>query len=334
MHLPVHRIRPAGSHSRRCAKAVVAVVTASSLVLSACSSGQREYPSKKMELLVAFDAGSAPDTVARAFAASLEEVAGNTVLVVNKPGAGGILGTTEAMVAAPDGYNLSLAGITSFTSAPLMQDVKYSAEDFRSVIGVAEQPFAVSTSADSGIKSIEDLKTLGRPVTFGILGIGHASQVLLAEILKQQGVEGRAVPFNGSSAVVQAAISGEIDIAVTDANTPIPRIENNELTPLAITGQERLPSLPDVPTVTELGYPEADYTVSQALVVPAGIEEETYEKLQELSREAVQSESYQTFLEDTNTRLTAVDGDAWMTEYVPAEKNDLAAAYEELGIEP
>lgn len=313
-------------------KSVAAVITIAALALSACSGEIREYPARKIEIVVGYGAGSANDVVARAFAAAFEETSGANVLVVNRPGAAGIVASTEAMMAPADGYNLLLAPISAFTNAPLMQDVHYSSEDFRTVASLAEQPFAIAVPADAPYDSLADLAEAPDALTYATLGIGHASHVLMAEVLDDIGASGRAVPFEGGGLVVQSTVSNETDIAVANSSSVIERVRSGELKAIAVTGAERTPELPDVPTITEQGFPQSDYMVAQALAVPADTPDDVATKLEELSAAAIETDTYQTFLESSNNRVPDMSGREWMRDYAPHEMDRLATAYEELGI--
>lgn len=313
-------------------KTVAAVLTTAALVLTACSSTLAEYPARKIEIVVGYGAGSANDVVARAFAAGMEEVSGANVLVVNRPGAAGIVASTEAMLAAADGYNLLLAPISAFTNAPLMHEVHYSSDDFHTVASLAEQPFAIAVRADAPYDSLADLANASGALTYATLGIGHASHILIAEILDDIGASGRPVPFEGGGLVVQSTVSGETDIAVANSSSVIERIRSGELKALAVTGTERTEELPEVPTVHEAGFPQSDYLVSQALAVPADTPEDIVNRLEELSAEAIQTDTYQAFLKASNNRVPPISGPEWMRDYAPNEKDRLATAYEELEI--
>lgn len=314
-------------------KTLIAMISLMGVFLAGCSTGDFEYPSKKMELIVGYGAGSANDTIARSYASALEEVSGATVLVVNRPGAGGIISATEAMLAPADGYSLLLAPISAFTTAPLMQEVYYSPEDFRTVSALAEQPFAITVAADSPYDSLEDLGKVDS-LTSAILGEGHASQVVIGTIMQQLGSQIRSVPFDGSGAVLQSVISGETDVAITDANTAYQRVRSGELKALAVTGSQPMEVFPGVPTVSEAGFPEADYMVTQALAVPVGTPDEIVKKLEELSDRAVGTATYQDFLAATNTFVPEMEGSEWMENYEPSEMERLKKAYTELGIGP
>lgn len=308
-----------------------ALLSASALVLTGCSGGEDEYPSEAAEMVVGYGAGGANDTVARSFAAALEEPFGESVLVVNRPGGGGTIAATEAAAAEADGYNLFVAPVAAFTSATLMQDVSYTNEDFRSIAPIAEQGYVVVTREGSEWNSLEDVENANGTVTHSSFGEGHASHLVAGEILHKMGVEGQAVPFDSSTEAIQSVINGNTELGVIDVATALPRIESGELKALAATG-EPPEELADVPTVTEAGFPEAEYLVTQALVVPADTPDEIVEVLSQDTEEALQSDSYQEFLDTSYNTVPESSGEDWMAEFVPAEKVRYEEAYERLGI--
>lgn len=307
------------------------LLSASALVITGCSGGG-EYPSESAEMLVGYGAGGANDTVARSFAAALEEPFGQSVLVVNRPGGGGTIAATEAAAAEADGYNLFMAPIGAFTSAMLMQDVNYEIEDFRSVAPVAQQGYVVVTREAAEWNSLEDLEGAQGTVTHSSFGEGHASHLVGGEILHKMNVEGQAVPFDSSAEAVQSVINGDTDLGVLDIATALPRIESGELKALVRTGEDAPEALADVPTVTDAGYSEADYLVSQGLVLPADTPDDVAEVLAEDAAEALESSSYQEFLDTSHNTVPEISGEEWITEFVPAEKTRYEEAYERLGI--
>ncbi|MGD7002584.1 Bug family tripartite tricarboxylate transporter substrate binding protein [Corynebacterium halotolerans] len=318
------------------ARAVMAVVVLAGLLLSGCQANAQsvgEYPSKRVQLLVGYGAGGANDTTARSFGQAFEEVSGETMLVVNRPGAGGIIGATEAMLDAPDGHRLFLAPIAAFTSAPLQQDVRYGDEDFRSFAVLTEQPLVMVAPADSPYDSIEDLAEAEGPLTHTTFGEGHMTQLVAGEVLHSLDVESQAIPFDGSPSAVQSVVNGESDLGVIDITSARPRVQSGDLKALAVTGPVRAEGLEDAPTVTEAGFPEADYVVSQALVGPADVPDEIAEEIEKLAAEAVKQPVFRDYLETTGSHLPDSPGPEWMTDYVPAERNRTEESYDKLGVE-
>lgn len=331
------------THITRPAQKFLALITSLALMLTltACDNIQREFPSKKIQVLVGYGAGGLNDSVARALAASLEDVSGQTVLVVNRPGAGGIIAATEAMLAPKEGYNLFLAPSAAFTSSVLLHEVKYSAEDFAGVAAVSQQPFVLVTAGDQGtppkenrpdIHSIEDLQK-DREVVYGAYGEGHATHMITALFLKDAHIPGRVVPFESTATAAQSVINREVDLAAIDLPGALPRIASGELRALAISGGKRSPALPEVPSFSELGYERSDFSGSQGLVAPSGVDPETLQKLRELTQEALQSPRYQEFIESSKLTFPAdTDGERWLHGDIPAEHERFNSAYQELGV--
>lgn len=121
-------------------------------------------------------------------------------------------------------------------------------------------------------------------------------------------------------------------MSVTNVSAFMERVNSGELRLVAVTGDSRMEELPDVPTLDELGYPEADYVSTQALTAPAETPEDIQETLRQLTLEAMQTDSYQEFLQNTYTTLPDMTGEEWLNEYTREEYERLGRSYEELGI--
>lgn len=306
------------------------------LVLSGCQAtvSSDTYPSKRMQILVGYGAGGSNDTTARSFGKAVEEVSGGTALVVNRPGAGGIIAATEAMLEAADGHRLFLAPIAAFTSAPLQQDVRYSDGDFRSFAVLTEQPLVMVVPAKSPFHTVADLEGATSTVSHTSFGEGHMTQLVAGEILHALGVEAQPIPFDGSPSALQSVVNGESDLGVIDITSAKARIQSGELRALAVTGPARLDWIPDTPTVTEAGFPDADYVVSQALLGPADVSDDIAEDIEQLAQEAVATQVFQDYLETTGSYIPSLPGPEWITDYAPAERDRTQRSYEKLGIEP
>ncbi|MFI7481225.1 Bug family tripartite tricarboxylate transporter substrate binding protein [Kocuria sp. M1R5S2] len=316
----------------------VTTVSALALTMTACGPGggggdAADYPSRDIEMLVGFGAGGLNDATARRFAASLEEELGENVLVVNRPGGGGVLASTEGANAAPDGYTLLFAPTGAFTSGMLQQQVSYDFSDFRSIQPVAENGFLIAVPADSPFRTLADLENAEGRLTYSNFGIGHPTHLVGAAIAERSGIDAEAISYDSSPDGLQAIVNGAVDFGVQDVNsTVLARLESGELRPLAISSQERLPALPDAPTVVEEGFENATFTGSQALAVPAETPEEIVGILEEAASAAVEDPEFTEFLESNAQTVPDVDGAAWFEEHLPAERDRFEEMYERLGI--
>jgi tripartite-type tricarboxylate transporter receptor subunit TctC len=316
----------------------VTTISALALTMTACGpsggggAAAADYPSGDIEMLVGFDAGGHNDATARKFAASLEKELGENVLVVNRPGGGGVLASTEAANAAPDGSTVLFAPTGAFTSGMLQQQVSYDISDFRSIQPVAENGFVVAVAADSPFQTLEDLQDASGRLTYSTFGQGHPSHLIGAEIADGYSVDAEAVSYDSSPDALQAIVNGAVDYGIQDVTSALPRLESGEIRALAISSEERLDALPDVPTVGEKGFESATFTGSQALVVPAETPEEVIGVLEEAASNAVEDPEFVEFVETSAGSIPEVDGEAWFAEYMPAERDRFEEMYERLGI--
>lgn len=316
----------------------VATASALALGLTACGASGNggaeasDYPTRDIEMLVGFAAGGHNDTTARQFAASLEEELGQKVLVVNRPGGGGVVASTEAANARPDGYTVLFAPTGAFTSGMLQQQVSYDFSDFRSIQPVAENGFVVAVPADSPYQTLEDLQSASGRQTFSHFGEGHPTHLIGAEIADRYGIEADDVAYQGSPEALQAIVNGDVDFGIQDVTSALPRLESGELRALAISTEEPLEALPDVPTLAEEGFEDATFSGSQALVVPAETPQEVVDVLSEAASNAVEDPEFLEFVETNAGTVPDVEGEAWFAEYVPAERDRFREMYERLGI--
>ncbi len=238
---------------------------------------------RPITLLVSFAPGGSSDMVARTLIPKLQEKLGATVIVENKPGAGGVLAANLARRAAPDGYTVFVSSLGPFVLGPhLVKNVGYDAlRDFDYITVAVQAPNVLAVPAASPYKSfgdlLADLKAKPGKVTFASAGNG-TSDHLTAELFWQEtGTRGVHVPYKGAGPAMSDLLAGHVDAYFM--NTGLPNIKAGKLRALAITGSERSPLLPDVPTMEELGYKKVTVYSWQAFAAPKGLPADVKAKL-------------------------------------------------------
>lgn len=316
---------------------MTAATTALGCVLLAASGcappGDEEYPDDPVEIIVPFAAGGATDAVTRALAEGLEDSLDTSVLVVNRPGGGAAIGATEVANSDPDGHTVFLATGSSFTTTPLLQDVDYSPDNFRGVVGVADQPYLLIVAEDSDWQELEDVEGADH-VTFAVTGNGNNTHLATGSFLNDLGVEHEAVPFDDATTAIQAVNGDQVDMAAVDLNIAAPQAEDGRVRALAVTSEERIEDLPDVPTFTESGFEGSSGILSRmALAVPAETEDDRVETLRAATEEVIASSDFQEFAE-ANYLLDAEfsGGDEWMEDFVPQDRERAEALFEEMDL--
>jgi tripartite-type tricarboxylate transporter receptor subunit TctC len=224
---------------------------------------QDAFPSKPVKVVVPFVAGSAPDAFARIVGDKLATIVGKPMVIENKPGATGIIGTELVARAAPDGYTLLVATPSTTILAASNRPLSFNpVKDLQSIsMGVYMSPILV-TGGNSPITDVKTIIAMAKAhpgkLTFGSGGVGN-SQHLAAEMFKQMaGIEMLHVPFQGTPLIVPGLVRGEVDLTFADASS-LPLIKAGKLRAIAVGSPTRSKSLPDVPTVAESGLPGFNY---------------------------------------------------------------------------
>jgi tripartite-type tricarboxylate transporter receptor subunit TctC len=258
------------------------------LGLLSCASAlsvAQTYPQKPVKILVPFVAGGTSDIVARAVSQKLNE-AGYTTLVENRPGANGSI-AAEALSKSPaDGYTLLVGSIGTFAiNMGLYKNPKYDVmRDFEAVTVAVRTPNVLITPPNFPANSVKELvdyakKNPGR-VSYGSSGSG-SSDHLSAEMFKlQTQTFGVHIPYRGGAAAQTDIMAGNIEASFQNFGTVVPYIRAGKMKALAVTSKERMPQLPDVPTMLESGLKDFDVTSWQAVAVPKGTPKEIVTKLQ------------------------------------------------------
>ena len=250
------------------------------------AAGVQGFPTKPLKIVVPVGAGGAADITARTVAQKLGEALGQSVLVENKPSAGGIVAGDLVSKAEPDGHTMLLISSGTAVSAALFKQLPFDTlRDFAPVSKLASFDLVIAVSETGKFKSLTELLAFAR-ANPGKLNIGTpqigTTQNLAAELFKASaGIEFQVVPFNGTPPVITALRGGEIDAMVDILSPLMAQVSSKALRPVALLGEKRLATLPDVPTVRESGGALASFNVTSwnGLAVPAKTPKDVVAKL-------------------------------------------------------
>lgn len=245
------------------------------------------YPDKPVTIVVPFPPGGATDTTARLMEAGMAKALGQTVLVENKPGATGSIGATEVAQSDPDGYRLMIASLGTFATNPYLQrNLAYDPiKDFDLLTVAVRTPnvlvAAKQDPANTVAELVERMKADPAGVTFASSGTGSSDHLTAALFMQAVGAEGVHVPYKGGSAAQTDLLGGHVDVSFQNLGAILGYVKAGELKALAVTSEQRHPLLPDVPTLSELGYPTVVVNSWQGVAAPKGLPTEVKAKLNE-----------------------------------------------------
>ncbi|HWV90632.1 MAG TPA: tripartite tricarboxylate transporter substrate-binding protein, partial [Burkholderiales bacterium] len=213
------------------------------VLVFASTANAQSYPDRPVRLIVGFPPGGSSDTVARVVGQSLSPLLGQPVVVENKPGAGGVIGSDLVAKAAPDGYTLLLATAGHSTAAAMMAKLPFDAvRDFAWITTVTTYPFVIATAAESPIRSLEDMvaraKAAPGKLSYSSAGVGTSHHLLGEWLAAEAGIEMLHVPFKGGTSPVTEVVAGRVDVMFETMTLVLPHIKSGRLRALAVTSPE------------------------------------------------------------------------------------------------
>ena len=262
------------------------------------ATAQSAYPSKTVTMVVPTAAGGTTDLSARMLAQALGPLLGQTVVVDNKGGGNGNIAASIVKRAEADGYTLLMQYSGYHVISPhITKQKQWDQGDFQPVANVISAPQIIVVRADLPVKTLPELIAYAKanPGKLNYASSGNGSlQHVTGAMLEQQGaIKMVHVPYKGTGPALQDLLGGQVDLTFGTAPPFMPHIASGKLRVLAVTGKQRLPSLPDVPTTAEAGYPKVDATSWFAVFAPAGVPKAVVDKLTADIRTVVQSPTFQ-----------------------------------------
>ena len=249
-------------------------VAAALLAIASSALAQGDYPNRAVRIIVPFTPGSVTDIMARSVGEPLAARLGQPVVVENRPGAGGTIGTAAVAKAAPDGYTLAVVAAGHVVTPAIYDNLPYDpAKDFAGISPIANLPSVLFVSSALGVKSAQELVALAKAkpgaLNYPSAGVGSASHVSAEKFRIASGITAVHVPLKGAPEMISEVLAGRAHFGLVGVSALVAHIREGRIIPLAVTSKKRLAMLPDVPTVAEIGLREAQFDFWIGMLAPA-----------------------------------------------------------------
>ncbi len=312
---------------------IIAIVTC----LSAASSmAAEEWPTKPIRAIVPLSAGSAADIIPRVVFEQVSTQLGRPIIVENRTGASGTIGTRAVENAAPDGYTL-LAHSSAFVISPsTVANASYDpVKDFSAVVLLGNLPNVLVIAPSKNLRTVQEFVAAAKlnPVTFGSVGVGSPIHLTMERFRLSAGFEAQQIPFRGAPEALTEVMTGRVDVYYSPILPALEFIRSGKLLPLSVSSAKRASALPNVPTTLEAGYPNSDYNFWIGVFAPAGTPRYIVEKLNQEITKALGNPTVQEKLLKLGVEPMLMNTEQF-DEFVKNEVAKNAALAKTLGLTP
>ncbi len=293
-------------------RAAFALITVFAAMMGCHDAARAEWPDKPVRMIVAYAAGGANDLLGRVFADQLSKTFGQSFFVENRTGGGGMIATETVARAAPDGYTLQVSGLPSHVLAPIMTKSTSvdPIKDFTHIAYLGGPPNVFVVHPSLGVNSFKELLALMKREKDGLQyvspNVGAVGNLVAEYVADKERVKLLHVAYRGGGAAIQDLVAGHVKVGSMTLSTTRPHILAGKLKALAVSSEKQLPEFPDLPTLTELGYPELVVTTWYSLSSPAGLPRDIVTKLNAAVNKAMTLPEVQKHLETEMVQTKAM----------------------------
>ena len=313
------------------------LVVLAALLAAPCLQAQEAWPTKPINMVVAFPPGGVADIVGRPLAVAMEKALKQPVLVLNRAGAGGATGTASVAKASPDGYTILMA-LSSISIFPVSDRINgkqpaYEMKEFAPIALVTADPTVLVVRADGPYKILKDFvdaaKASPGKINYSSSGVYGTLHVAMEIFANAAGIKLFHVPYQGGGPAVTALLGGQVEALASGPAAAIGQIRGGKMRALASWSTKRLDLLPEIPTFKELGY-DAEFYIWSAVVAPAATPAPILAKLRDAVREAANSAEFKASMEKVSTPISYLDAPEFQ-KYWDNDARRLAVALEKIG---
>ena len=272
-------------------------------------SAQEKFPSRPIEIIVPTPPGGGTDIAIRLLAEQAEPLLGQKIVVVNKPGGGGMIGMAQVVQARPDGYTLGGLWNAPLTMTPHTQPAPYKPADYVTISLADSAPIVLCVKkefpAANGKEFIEHLQKNPGRFTYGNDGVGGTIHLSAERVFVKLGIKARPVPFGGAGETLKSYLGGHVDIYGGSMTPILPYVKDGSTKCLVVTSTERVPTMPDAASLTELGAPDTATVLWHGVVGPRAIPADRIAILEKAFQQAAFTDKFRQYME---TRSIKVEG--------------------------
>jgi tripartite-type tricarboxylate transporter receptor subunit TctC len=298
--------------ARRCRPLALLCALTLGAIAVAPAMAQEKFPTRPIEIIVPTPPGGGTDIAIRLLGELAEPVLGQKIVVVNKPGGGGMIGMTQITQAKPDGYTLGGLWNAPLTMTPHSQPAPYKPTDYVAISLADSAPTVFCVKKDfpatTGKEFIEHLRKSPGKYTYGNDGVGGTIHLSAERVFLKLGIKARPVPFGGAGETLKNYLGGHVDIYGGSIPPILPYIKDGSSRCLMVTSPDRVASLPQAASLTDLGVPETATVLWHGVVGPRGIPADRLAILEKAFQQAARTDKFRQFMESRGIKVEASTG--------------------------